>query len=190
MILCGIDYSYTSPAICVYDTEDELKFDNLKFYNFFADSRKKKLNGTFGSGNIQINNHPEYSTQEERFRNICNWSVGVLKTHGVQEACIEGYSLGASSGLVFNIAENTGLIKQYMDINGIVFHTIPPTMVKKVFTGKGNAKKEAMVAEFYRRFPEGQIHSLLGIKEMSKPIDDICDSAAILFCHPHFKMIG
>lgn len=188
MILAGIDYSYTSPAICVYDTNYEFKFDNLKFFSYFADDRKKKLNGIFGRvGNILIDNHPEYSTQEQRFRNICTWASTILCTYQVNEACIEGYSLGATSGLVFNIAENTSLLKQYMDTHSIPFQTPTPSQVKKNFTGKGNSKKDAMVAEFYKRFPDGKLHELIGIKEMAKPIDDIVDSCAVLLYHKHFE---
>ena len=186
MVLCGIDYSYTSPAICIYDTTKEFKFANLKFFNYFADDRKKKLNGIFGVGNVIIDNHPPYQSQEHRFSNICIWAQGVLRQNSVNEVCIEGYSMGATSGLVFNIAENTSLLKQYMWSQKIPFTTPTPSQVKKNFTGKGNAKKDAMVAEFYRRFPDGHLHELIGIKEMAKPIDDIVDSCAVLMCHEHF----
>lgn len=182
MILAGIDYSYTSPAICVYDTTKELSFANLKFYNINA---LKKRTGDYGNINIQL--FPEYSTQEERFRNIAKWASGVLELNKVEEVCIEGYSFGATAGLVFNIAENASLIKQYMSLNDIPFDTPPPSQVKKTFTGKGNAKKEAMVAKFEETFPGMQLHDILGIKPMAKPIDDICDSFAVLLCHKHFN---
>lgn len=182
MKLGGIDYSMSSPAICVYDTNDKLTFENLLFFNI---NDKKKLFGCYD--NINISTFPEYNTQEERFRNICNWASNILKHHGVQEACIEGYSFGASSGLVFNIAENTCLIKQYMDINHIPFTTPTPSQVKKNFTGKGNAKKDAMVDKFHELFPAIKLHEMLKIKEMAKPIDDIVDSHAVLKCHKYFE---
>lgn len=187
MILAGIDYSYTSPAICIYDTKLPIEFHNLTFYSYFSDSRKKKLNGKFK--NVMIENHPEYSSQEERFRNISKWGSDILSIYQVDEVCIEGYSMGATSGLVFNIAENTSLIKQYMDTNGIKFYTPAPTEVKKNFQGKGNAKKEQMVEKFYQEFYPIKLHELIGIKEMAKPIDDIVDSYAVLKCHPYFKEV-
>lgn len=185
MIIAGIDYSYTSPAICVYDTDNELTFENLWFYNM---NDKKKLVGAYG--NLSITNFPEWNTNEERYRNICKWASRILVGLAVKEVTIEGYSFGSSSGLVFNIAENASLIKQYMDMNGIKFHTPTPSQVKKNFTGKGNAKKEAMVEEFYKRYPEGNFHKMLNIKEGikdMKPIDDIVDSFAVLLCHDYFK---
>lgn len=181
MIIAGIDYSYTSPAICVYDTSKELTFENLKLYNI---NDKKKLRGNYG--NIYITNFPEYNSPEERYRNICHWASGILFTNKVEEACIEGYSFGASSGLVFNIAENASLIKQFMSVKNIPFDTPTPSQVKKNFTGKGNSKKDAMVAKFEEIFPHIKINEILGIKEMAKPIDDIVDSFAVLRCHKHF----
>jgi Holliday junction resolvasome RuvABC endonuclease subunit len=90
---------------------------------------------------------------------------------------------------VFNIAENASLIKQFMSLNEIKFTTPSPSQVKKNFTGKGNSKKDAMVEEFHRRFPEVVLHDLLKLKPMAKPIDDICDSFAVLLCHEHFTKV-
>lgn len=180
-VLASIDYSMNSPAICVYDTEDEYVFESFKFYNI---GTLKTRVGLYN--NIEIKFIPDYLTQEERFRNLTSWASNILATNKVTEVCIEGYSLGASSGLVFQIAENTSLIKQYMDLNGIKFFVIPPTQVKKTFHGKGNAKKDAMVGKFYELFPDQKLHDILGIKEMTKPIDDIVDSFAIINCHKHF----
>lgn len=184
MVLAGIDYSYTSPAICIYNTEDILEYANLKFYNM---NDRKKITGQYDAISIKI--FPEYSSPEERYRNISKWASDILKDNLVEEACIEGYSFGASSGLVFNIAENASLIKQFMNLNSIKFTTPSPSQVKKNFTGKGNSKKDAMVEEFHRRFPQVVLHDLLKVKSMTKPIDDIVDSFAVLSCHEHFTKV-
>jgi Holliday junction resolvasome RuvABC endonuclease subunit len=73
-----------------------------------------------------------------------------------------------------------------MNIKNIAFETPTPSQVKKNYTGKGNAKKDMMVAQFYEEFPDIKLHEILGIKEMAKPIDDIVDSYAVLRCHKHF----
>lgn len=183
-ILAGIDYSYTSPAICVYNTEDEFKFENLKLYNIQG---TKSRVGVYG--NIEIKLFSDWDSNEERFRHICGWAENILEHHGVQEACIEGYALGSSSGLVFQIAENASLLKQYMNLNGIPFTTPAPSQVKKLYTGKGNAKKDLVVETFYKTM-DVKIHEILGIKEMAKPIDDLCDSVAILRCHSYFNEVS
>lgn len=185
MIIAGIDYSYTSPAICIYDTFEEFKFENLKFYNI---NGTKSRAGTYG--NIIISAFQEYETQEERFRNICDWASDILVKHDVEEVCIEGYALGSSSGLVFQIAENASLLKQFMDLNGIKFTTPPPSQVKKNHTGKGNAKKDAMVETFHAKNPGIVMHDILNIKAMAKPIDDLVDSYAVLRCHSYFNEVN
>lgn len=182
--IAGLDFSYTSPAICVYNTEDEFKFDNLKLYNL---GDKKTRVGTFG--NISVEFFSPYSSQEERFRNITAWAGNILGINKVTSACIEGYSFGASSGLVFQIAENASLIKQYMNLNGIEFTTPSPSQVKKNLTGKGNAKKDAMVDRFQSIFPGIILNDILGVKPMAKPIDDIVDSFAVMACNEHFKEV-
>lgn len=185
MKLCGIDYSYTSPALCVYDTNTEFKFENLKFFNFYMPTRKKGyLDGWYG--NIKIDVMPVWISQEERFRNIAAWCGNILKEQRVDEVVLEGYALGSSSGLIFDMAENTSLLKQFLSLNNIKFEKVPPTSVKKIFTGKGNAKKEMMVEEFVRRTGI-VLENVLCIKPMSKPIDDLVDSYANLYCHPFFK---
>lgn len=181
MIIAGIDYSYTSPAICVYDTKKEFKFENLKFYNL---SGTKSRAGQYG--NIGIDLFKDYTSTEQRFRNICDWASTILRINKVQEACIEGYALGSSSGLVFQIAENASLLKQYMDLSAIAFTTPAPSQVKKNFTGKGNSKKDVMVDTFHNLMGV-KLHEILGVKEMAKPIDDIADSLAVLRCHSFFN---
>lgn len=184
--IAGIDYSYTSPSIVIFDTEKELKFENLFFYNFAS---KKSLAGRYGQ-NIIIEPMPEYNSPEERFRNISRWASKVLSGHQVEEVVLEGYSMGSSAGLVFQIAENTSLLKQYMDKNGIRFTTPAPTAVKKNFTGSGNAKKPDMIDVFEKRL-NVDIYEILGLnrklKTPPKPIDDLVDSYANLLMHETLK---
>lgn len=186
MIIAGIDYSMNSPAICVYDTEKDFKFENLKFYNT---GTLKTCTGTFG--NIEIALIKPYSSQEERFRESAAWAMNVLLSNKVESATIEGYSMGASSGLVFQIAENTSLVKQGMNLHGIDFETPSPTSVKKNFCGKGNMKKDGMVDHFYdQMFPGIVLHDIIKRPtRMSKPCDDLVDGLAVLLCHKHFKKV-
>ena len=81
-----------------------------------------------------------------------------------------------SRGKVFNIGENAGILKYNLWLHDIEVVEIPPTKVKKYFTGKGNASKIEMVnvisseldflTKYYKRKDDS-------------PIADIVDSFAI-----------
>lgn len=169
---CGIDYSMTSPSLTVGPSKD---FSKCK--SFFY-TTKKKHEGKFGT-NIYGMMAPPYEHEMERFHNISEWAMAILTKFNVTEVCIEGYSMGSSNGRVFNIAENTGLIKWKMWNSGIKYHSAPPTTVKKYFTGKGNAKKDFMHLCFLERTGVN-IADIFGQKEDSNPVSDIVDSHAML----------
>lgn len=188
MIFCGIDLSYTSPGVCVYDTALPAVFENLKFFGLKEDSTKKAKDYTGQFGNVNMYLQPKWSCAEERYYINSRWLHNILVTHDVQAVALEGYALGARAGLTFNIAENTSLVKQSMFHLGIPFETPSPGTVKKNFTGKGNAKKEQMIDRFYELFPHADLCKQLGVKDKySKPIDDIVDSFANLCAHTEMK---
>ncbi len=185
VILAGIDYSYTSPAICVWDTSLPYKFENLRFYGYYD---KKKYVGMHGT-NILVTMHLLWKTPEERFANIRDWAKAVLISEGVTHVGLEGYALGSRSGMIFQIAENTSLLKQAIVELGLEFEIFPPSQVKKNFTGKGNAKKEPMIDHF-NEIHAVKIGQLIGAdldKPYMKPGDDLCDANAIMQCHSLFS---
>lgn len=187
LVYCGIDYSYTSPAICVWDSSKPFEFKNLSFYNYYT---VKKYEGTHGKDkNISILMQDKFDNNEERFRRINQWAKAILMMHGVTDAMLEGYAMGSTSGLVFQIAENTSLLKQTMNELGINFDTPAPTAVKKAYTGAGNAKKEKMIDTFNKEHGV-KIGLIIGAdpeKPYMKPGDDLVDSYAILKMHPDIQ---
>lgn len=180
MIIAGIDYSMTSPAIAVYDTAKPLVFQNIQLFNL---NKTKKYQGVHG--NILIEGFFEHDSPEDRYRQIAHWAISILQKNQVKSAVLEGYSMGSSSGLVFNIAENTSVLKQLMSLAGIVFTTPAPTAVKKEFCGKGNAQKDVMCDEFAQRFGVS-INHILGCVPYKSPENDLVDAVANLLMHPHF----
>ena len=81
-----------------------------------------------------------------------------------------------STGRVFNIAENAGLLKHYLWKSNISYNVVPPTVIKKFATGKGNANKEKLEQAFIEE-------TGINIKEMLNmsdkqwnPSSDIIDS--------------
>jgi hypothetical protein len=90
---------------------------------------------------------------------------------------VEGYANAATTNRVFQVAENTGLLKYKLYQLGIPVTVIPPTEVKKHATGKGNADKNAMYTAFIHETGDN-IKALLTPKreECVSPVSDIVDS--------------
>jgi len=141
VIIAGIDFSLTSPAICVH-SGTEFSYDNCKFY--YISSLKKTI---ASSNNMTGTLYPEYDTVMQRYQNISTWVMNIITTSKVSHVYLEDYAFGAT-GRVFHIAENTGILKYNLWQNDIPIVTIPPTVIKKFATGKGNANKEILQEHF------------------------------------------
>ena len=173
MIIAGIDYSLRGPAICVYTSlqnEEKFSFGRCQFY--FLTGTKKYANDFLG--NIHGRRLMDYNCENERYDSLSEWAVEQL--YGVEEVAIEGYSMG-SKGKVFNIAENTGVLKYRIWQSRIPMTITPPTVIKKFATGRGNADKEAMYQAFKK---ETKIDLQKEIspdkKDVGNPVSDIIDS--------------
>ena len=101
-MVIGIDYSLTSPAMCVMT---EPKIEKSIFYYL---TTNKKLVGTFDNAVGYL--HKEYYTEQERYDNIAEFFINKIPTKEVPNIYIEDYSFG-SVGKVFHIAENTNFGK-------------------------------------------------------------------------------
>lgn len=140
-MIAGLDYSMTSPALCLYNGAGEFSFDNCTFH-FLTQTKKYEVK----TNNI-TGHYFEYNDEIQRYDIISSFFIDIILDNDVEKVFIEDYSLG-SKGRVFNIAENTGIIKYRMWLLGVPFETIPPTVIKKFATGKGNANKERMQEVF------------------------------------------
>lgn len=169
MNFVGIDYSLTSPAVCVYsESAGDFCFDNC---SFIVLSDKKIPNNT---KNIGIYSHRPWSDSNERYHNIADFLMNMHSGFRDTHILIEDYSMG-SKGKVFHIAENTQVLQYNLWLKKIPYQKIPPTSLKKWATGKGNSNKEAM----YEKFLEAEgvdLKQLLGLKNTDSPISDIVDS--------------
>ena len=108
----------------------------------------------------------------DRYQFLADWTIEQLRwyTGRVQKVILEDYSFG-STGRVFHIAENVGILKFFLKKNGFRYETIAPTVVKKFATGKGNSNKEAML-EAWKTEPE----TFELIQDNGNPATDIVDS--------------
>jgi len=165
--IVGIDYSMSSPCICIHEGK-EFKLINCKFY-FLTDMKKFNVD----VDNIQGDLHQDYTSTEQRFYNITKWALSKLKEDDI--IYIEGYSMG-STGMVFNIAENLGLLKHYMYKNKYTYNILPPTVIKKFATGKGNANKQ-MLQDCFEEQTNYYIKKKLMMSDKQwNPSSDIIDS--------------
>lgn len=164
----GIDYSLTSPAMCLMT---EPRIEKCMFY-FLTPHRKF-------TGNIENAigvEHTEYYSEQERYDNIAEFFISKIPTYPkLPSIFIEDYSFG-SKGKVFNIAENCGLLKWKLWEIGLKFSTIPPTVIKKYATGKGNADKQKMYDAFVAETGKDFISSFSKNGKLDNPVTDLVDA--------------
>lgn len=179
MVYAGIDYSMTSPAICVFDVDENKVCEFNTCFHYFLSTTQRFKN--FFEDGIEGDVIGEWATQEQRFDMIAAWAMAIMEDHRVEEVWLEGYSYG-SKGKVFHIAENTGLLKNNLWMREIPCEVLAPSRIKKLATGKGNAKKDAMYQAFLKD-PGG--FNLTGLltpksKKIVSPVSDIVDAYFIL----------
>ena len=171
--IVGIDYSLTSPCVCVNDGE------KIMFYYL---TKKKKHLGKIAK-NIIGEEHQEYNTPIERFSNISNWAINKFNILGHNlKVFIEGYSYGSKGQALFQIAENCGILKYRLAEQKYKYSVIVPSVVKKLATGKGNADKEMMYEQFCKD-TKTDLKKLLDTAKAGNPVSDIVDSWYIAKAH-------
>ena len=140
--IIGIDYSLTSPAVCVIDGEK---------LNFYYLTSKKKYDGKM-SDNIEGQLHDVWDTPMHRFGLISDWVFYVLYDlhEGDYEIYIEGYSYGSKGQGLFQIAENCGILKYRLEQEVLPYKIRVPSVVKKGATDKGNADNDMMYEAFLK----------------------------------------
>ena len=170
MIVCGIDYSLTSPAITVHHG-DVWDVKNCTFH-YMVKKPKHLIDSKGFSGTL----YPSYDSDTHRYQNLSSWSLNIMSSANVERAFIEGYAFGAV-GRVFQIAENTGLLKYMIWNSNIPYHIFAPTEIKKHATGKGNSPKEKLYDAFIEE-TSIDIRQILGIMNKNdwNPVSDIVDS--------------
>lgn len=167
--VAGIDYSTTSPSICVkvkdnWDIHFLTSKVTLTGEEFWANPFL--FFGTY----LPLN---KFKTDIQRYKFISSWAMDVLNSYDVKAVCLEDYAY-AATGKVFHIGENTGILKYRCVRADIGVATVPPTVIKKFATGKGNANKDLMLSNFIT-------HSGVDLRDVigytgENPISDIVDS--------------
>ena len=182
----GIDYSLSSPGVCINTSEEEFRYEDCKFYYL---TNTKKYQGTFkekmafGTSAVEYigTQHKPYSSEPERYNNIANWAIDIIISQKMNSWSlehpiiqIEDYSFG-STGRVFHIAENLGLLKYKLKMEcGWDYTLLAPSVIKKFATDKGNANKELMLGAFQE--DTGVNLEVLLDSSVKSPITDIADA--------------
>lgn len=182
MIIAGIDYSMNSPAMVLFNTETN------KPIGVYAVKQKKRM---VSHDPILTLFEPvtDYKNDIDRFDQLANKFVDVLKEHNVTEVGLEGYAY-RSVGAVYTIGECIGMLKYNLLKNNINLTIFQPTEVKKHMTGKGNANKTAMFNSYTSRDDYIDFLKILNLEKRGEnipgPIDDIVDAitiAELTACH-------
>ena len=165
--IIGIDYSLTSPAVCVNIDGDA----GLMFYYLTS---KKKYIGMM-SEEIVGYEHKEWKDPIERFKYISDFALDIISPLINPLVYIEGYSYGSKGQGLFQIAENCGILKYRLLEKGYGYNTVVPSVVKKGATGKGNADKDKMYEAFVKE-TKIDLKKLFDTEKVGNPISDIVDS--------------
>lgn len=206
MIEIGIDFSLTSPAVCVY------KNGEYSFISFFNDGGKdwrKSKSKSYRYHNelkdiIEVipytrkiddsNYRNEQKTKMADALMIVNLIIEKLKTviDGDVIIGLEGFSYGSISSSTLDLAMYNSFLRMKLieNFGSDVLNIVSPTEGKKVLFGKGNAKKDDMIQSFIdNRLKDDILESNAFWKyckengvdfKQPKPIDDLVDAYGIL----------
>jgi hypothetical protein len=209
MIKIGIDFSLTSPAICVYKNNE---YYFISFFNDGGKDWKKSKSKSYRYHNelceiidiipytrkIDDSNYKnEQKTKMSDALMIVNLIIEKLKMIIDNDDVIiglEGFSYGSISSSTLDLAMYNSFLRMKIieNFGSDVLNIISPTEGKKKLFGKGNAKKEDMIQSFIDNRLKDDILILNAFwkycKEngvdfkQPKPIDDLVDAYGILKC--------
>jgi len=165
-LIAGIDYSISSPSICIH--KNGIFNPSNCTFSFFA--LDKWRNGWSTLENVNCSKLPKNLEGIKKYIYLSDWVLdNLIWWNGrVQTVFLEDYAY-AATGRVFHIAENAGILKY--KLKNFKTQTIPPTVIKKFATGKGNASKEDMLDAWKNEDGTFEL-----IQETGNPASDIIDS--------------
>ena len=182
MMIAGIDYSLTSPAICVWKDKNDNRHNRQFNFNmcdvyYLETAQRLRRASPHRILNLYPEEYPEWETEEQRHDLLSEWAMKCIRGCYV---FIEGYAFATSGkSHVRSVAENSGLLKHKMYKTNQPFSSIPPTVIKKFATDKGNANKEVMHDSFVEE-PDtpSDLKTILRPKstKLTSPTTDIVDS--------------
>lgn len=185
MILIGIDQSLKFTGITVRVPSQEPVFYGITHEKHTKWDKLKNKPININIIDYEYSPKSEGSIENERikYRNISNLLGKISEIFEYYtskypeekfEVRMEGISFGSrQTTAIAELSALNFMIRDLCHAFEIEFTILPPTSVKKMFTGNGQADKELMMESFFRLFPS--------MRELEKIIklDDIADSYAM-----------
>lgn len=181
----GIDYSMSSPALCLvqddgppcfYSVTDKKKIINNNIsqrINFMMLDELFNIYGIKNTGSIS------------KFHALSCWFSDIVGSNKPDVIFMEDYSMGSRNGRIFHIGENAGILKFKLyglgyseQENNLIL--LSPSIIKKEFSGKGNSDKIKMCDAYTdREFIDDMKKG--GCLYGKSPMSDIVDSYACIY---------
>ena len=167
-MIAGIDYSLNSPCVCVWKN-GTINPSNCTFSFFALDKWRDRWSSL---QNVNCFKYPQDLKELDRYKFLAEWVIECIRWFDgrVKHVYLEDYAY-AATGRVFHIAENMGILKYELKSKGFNYTTVPPTVIKKFATQKGNASKDLMLESFQK-----EKSTLNLIQDSGNPASDIIDS--------------
>lgn len=187
----GIDPSLNSTGLCILTYDDDNIID--KYFAIIKTSKLSKkekianenysffdyyIVDIYNLKDYEEDNHLHEVAKTSNFisvlEKICEVITDYIQSKEVNINIVqEGISYGSSlkTRSVFDLAGLNYMLRyklrQYLkDFTSSTYWIIPPTEIKKFATGKGNSKKDVLIEEFKKKFPEFDLPK----------IDDVVDA--------------
>ena len=170
----------TSPAIVVYEAPKDEPFSHKNCTAYYFDDRKNAPVKPVCEMTLRPGMYPLWMVPEQRYQELASWAMSILLARGVTEVYLEDYTYNMSKskpGLVFNMAENVGVLKNNMWFMDIKYIPVSPTELKLWVAHHGQAKKEDFENRFINETGIEDMRKILWLTEKaSTPISDIIDA--------------
>jgi len=97
-------------------------------------------------------NKEDYQHTEKRLLTILEEIKFIPNIVKLKKLNIEGLAFGARGQSMLELAALHYFIRIYMYQHSVPYEIVPPTVLKKHITGKGNCKKELMLLKIFKKY--------------------------------------
>lgn len=157
-VVVGIDYSMTAPATCIHPVhpeDGEFNFKNCKFL-IQSDKKQPKLFEPRIT-HVLLPKTKDFGSPEHRWDMISQGVFVFLLGYDVKSFGVEDYSFASKSNNMFDVGENTGVLKHKAHKAHLKVRPVNVVHVKQMSKaeGGGNATKYQILQQFKKDEPEG-----------------------------------